>query len=68
VIDLEPDTLTTVSLQTRGTYARGGVNTLLSIGTSGGAVPRLLDASAGDTRFLGVLMQLRGISSGVGFQ
>jgi hypothetical protein len=55
-----------VSLQTRGWYARSGVGTLLTVETSDGAVPRLLDPASGDTRFLGVLMQLNGIVPSVG--
>jgi hypothetical protein len=65
-VQLEPNTLTTVSLQTRGWYARSGVGTLLTVETSDGAVPRLLDPAHGDTRFLGVLMQLRGVGTAVG--
>jgi hypothetical protein len=65
-VDLVPDRPTSVSLQTRGWYARSGVGTLLTVETSDGAVPRLLDPASGDTRFLGVLMQLNGIVPSVG--
>jgi hypothetical protein len=65
-VQLAPNTATTVSLPTRGWYARSGVGMLLSVETSDGAVPRLLDPTAGDTRFLGVLMQLNGVVGALG--
>jgi hypothetical protein len=64
-VDLEPRAITTVSLPTRTWFARGGASLLLTVEPGEGAVPRLLDPTQGDTRFLGVLMQLKGIVAGV---
>ena len=65
-VNLAPGEIVTVSLRARGWYARSGVGSLLSVETSDGIVPRLVEPGNPDNRFLGVLLQLNGVYATVG--
>ena len=64
-VNLEPNTLTTVSLRTRNWYSRKGVGCLLTVETSDGIVPRLVEPGSTDGRYLGVLLQINGTVAAV---
>jgi hypothetical protein len=57
---LSPGSVTTVSVPARGVAARGAYAYLLSVAARDGAVPALEDPTSRDTRYLGVLMEIRG--------
>ena len=59
-VELEPGVTREVTLEPDGVYARRSWAYLLSVRTSNGFVPRLVETGSRDSRYLGVVLQLTG--------
>ena len=62
VTDLQPNVPVRLQFPVRGVHARGAQNFVLTVETREGFVPRLLDPTSTDPRFLGVAIDLAGLA------
>ena len=60
VAELQPNIPVQLHFPVRGVHARGAQNFVLTVETHDGFVPRLLDPTSTDPRFLGVAVDLSG--------
>lgn len=58
-LELEPDVRSSITIRPTGVYSRDSWAYLLRVSTSGGFVPRLLDPSSSDGRYLGAAIRLQ---------
>ena len=61
-VELQPGRASTLRLPVRSVYSRGGHSFVLSVTTRSGFVPRLRDGTSDDGRYLGVALQMAGVS------